>query len=149
LFYDRFEIALANAQRRKWKMALLSIDLDKFKSINDSLGHAIGDLVLIEAARRLTDCARKVDTVARFGGDEFLLLLWEVNKKEEVISVAQRILDVFRQPFVVENHQLHLSVSIGISNYPEHGEDIKALLKMADTALYRTKELGRDNYSLS
>jgi diguanylate cyclase (GGDEF)-like protein/PAS domain S-box-containing protein len=148
LFYDRFEIALANAQRRKSKMSLLSIDLDKFKAINDTLGHAVGDLVLMETARRLTDCSRKVDTVARFGGDEFILLLSEINTKEEIITVAQRILNIFRQPFVVKNHQLHLSASIGISIYPEHGEDIQILLRMSDEALYRTKESGRDNYSL-
>ena len=148
LFYDHFEIALANAQRKKGKMALLSIDLDKFKTINDTLGHAVGDLVLIEAARRLADCSRKVDAVARFGGDEFVLLLWEINSKEEVITVAQRILNVFRQPFVVENCQLHLSTSIGVSIYPEHGEDIQTLLRMSDEALYRTKAEGRDNYTL-
>ena len=148
LFYDRFEIAIANAQRRKVKMALLSIDLDKFKAINDTLGHAAGDRVLVEAAQRLTDCARKVDSLARFGGDEFLLLLWEIHTSEEVTAVAQRILNQFRQPFVVDNHQLQLSISIGISFYPEHGEDVQALLRRSDEALYRAKEEGRDSYSL-
>lgn len=149
LFYDRFKIALANAQRRMTKLSLLSIDLDKFKVINDTLGHSVGDLVLMEAARRLTGCARHVDTVARFGGDEFLLLLSEINLKEDAAVVAQRILDIFRQPFVVKDHPLHLSASIGIAIYPEHGEDIETLLRISDEALYSTKEKGRNNYIIA
>jgi diguanylate cyclase (GGDEF)-like protein/PAS domain S-box-containing protein len=148
LFYDRFELSLANAQRRKGKMALLSIDLDKFKVINDTLGHEAGDVVLIEAARRLSDCVRKVDTAARFGGDEFVLLLWEVNSCEDAVTVAKRILLVFSQPFVVGEHQLQLSASIGISIYPDHGGDLQTLLRMSDEGLYRTKETGRNGYSL-
>lgn len=129
-------------------MALLSIDLDKFKVINDTLGHEAGDVVLIEAARRLSDCVRKVDTAARFGGDEFVLLLWEVNSCEDAVTVAKRILLVFSQPFVVGEHQLQLSASIGISIYPDHGGDLQTLLRMSDEGLYRTKETGRNGYSL-
>jgi len=149
LFYDRFELALANAQRGPKKMALLSIDIDRFKTINDTLGHAVGDQVLVQAARRLTECARKIDITARFGGDEFVLLLWEVDLQENALEVAQRILESFRQPFLVEDRPLQLSASIGIALYPGHGQDIQMLLEQSDKALYRAKMLGRDNYQFA
>lgn len=147
-FYDRFEIALANAQRGDRKMAIMSIDLDKFKPVNDTLGHAAGDMVLIEAAQRLRGSLRKVDTVARFGGDEFLLLIWETESKDGVTRVAQKILDSFRQPFFINRDQINLSVSIGIALYPEHGEDIQTLIRKSDEALYLTKERGRNGYTI-
>ncbi|MCE1252095.1 MAG: diguanylate cyclase [Anaerolineae bacterium] len=148
LFYDRFELALANARREKNEMALISIDLDKFKLINDTYGHAMGDLVLVQSARRLVDCSRRVDTVARFGGDEFLILLWKIKTHAEAIKVAQRILENFRQPVTIENQPISLSVSIGISFYPEQGEDILTLIKKSDEAMYRAKEMGRDIYAM-
>ena len=146
LFYDRFNIALANAQRKNKKLAVVSLDLDKFKTINDKLGHDAGDKVLIEAAGRLTSFLRKIDTVARFGGDEFVLLLGEINHKDDAIKVIQKILNGFRQSFIIGEHKLNLSASIGIALYPEDGSDINDLIKKSDEALYYIKDNGRDNY---
>ena len=148
LLYDRFDIALANAQRKNKKVAIMSLDLDGFKTVNDTLGHDVGDKLLVNAAGRLTSMLRKVDTVARMGGDEFVLLLWEVSKKDDAIKVAQKTLEGFRQPFIIDEKKLNITVSIGVAIYPEDGKDIKDLLKNSDELLYRAKESGRDRYQL-
>jgi diguanylate cyclase (GGDEF)-like protein/PAS domain S-box-containing protein len=146
LFFDRFEHARANAQRRKTGLVLMSLDLDNFKSINDELGHDIGDAVLSAAANRMKRLLRKADTVARFGGDEFVLMLGEINSKEDVVKVVQKILGELRQPYVIEGHHLVLTVSIGIAMYPEHGDEVEDLIKKSDDAMYIAKKQGKDNF---
>jgi diguanylate cyclase (GGDEF)-like protein/PAS domain S-box-containing protein len=149
LLHDRFEMAVANAKRKNIKSVLMSLDLDHFKTVNDSLGHDIGDRLLSSAASRLTHILRRSDTIARTGGDEFVLLLAEVDFKDDSIIVANKILNAFRQPFAIDSHNINTTVSIGIAVYPEDGSDIETLLKKSDQALYRVKETGRNNYQLT
>jgi diguanylate cyclase (GGDEF)-like protein len=145
-FYDRFDLALANAQRSNKKFCILALDLDQFKSVNDNMGHLMGDEVLLEVARRLNSTLRGVDTVARFGGDEFIILLWEINSHSDAIKVAEKLLNILRKPYQIENKQLNLSASIGIALYPDHGIEIMELIKRCDEAMYRAKESGRNTY---
>ncbi|MDD5398425.1 MAG: sensor domain-containing diguanylate cyclase [Dehalococcoidia bacterium] len=149
LLFDRFTIALANSQREKKRLSIMSLDLDKFKAINDTFGHAVGDQVLVAAAGRLTNILRKVDTVARIGGDEFILLLWEVDQKEAAIKIAQKIVKSFRRPLMKTKHKITMTVSIGVAIYPEDGKDIEELLKKSDKLMYQVKVGGRNNYRLS
>jgi diguanylate cyclase (GGDEF)-like protein len=148
LFNDRLSLALANAGRRQGMLAVMFMDLDRFKTINDTLGHAYGDRLLQDVAKRLTGCLREGDTVARWGGDEFTLLLPQILDIKEVAKIAQRILEALRPVFNLEGHQLHITNSIGIALYPDDGEDAETLLKNADIALYSAKERGRNNYQL-
>jgi len=127
----------------------MSLDLDKFKAINDTLGHDVGDKLLIAVAGRLTSILRKVDTVARIGGDEFALLLWDVGIKEDAGKVAQKIVEEFERPFFIDGRKINNNVSVGVAIYPEDGKNIKVLLKKSDEALYRVKGSGRNNYQLS
>ena len=145
-FYDRFDLALANAQREKKKFCILALDLDKFKNVNDNMGHLVGDEVLIAVAKRLCSTLRKMDTVARFGGDEFTILLWEINDREAAIHVAKKLLDALRKPYSIEGKQLHLTASVGIVLYPDHGKEVRQLIKCCDEALYFAKENGRNTY---
>jgi len=146
LLQDRLRVALARARRNRLVLAVIFVDLDQFKMINDTLGHVVGDRVLQEVAERLKACVRDTDTVARPGGDEFTVLLPEVTQEKDVIMVAERILAALLPPFIISEHELYISASIGISRYPLDGEDAEALLKNADTAMYRAKEQGRNNY---
>jgi len=148
LFNERLDRAVIRAKRNRCKMALLFIDLDRFKQINDTLGHNTGDLLLQEVATRLTGSIRQEDTVARLGGDEFLIILEEQETDEDVHTAAAKILATFDTPFVLEGHEVLVGPSIGISIYPEHGKDGRMLLKNADTAMYRAKERGRGNYQI-
>ncbi len=148
LLNDRFNMALTNAQRNKKRLAIMSIDLDKFKIINDTLGHDTGDKLLIAVADRLTGALRKSDTIARIGGDEFVLLLGEVEQKDSAVTVAQKLLEYFRQPFTIDAHILKVTLSIGIALFPDDGKDIESLLKASDKALYAAKEKGRDRFAL-
>jgi len=147
LFFDRFEVAAANAQREEKNLAILSMDLDAFKTINDEYGHYVGDMVLVEIATRGMNLLRKVDTFARFGGDEFVLLIWDVHTKQDVITVIEKIMSSISLPFLIDQQSIHVSVSIGIALFPNDGTDIKILLKKADEAMYRVKEEGKSNYS--
>ena len=147
LFFDRFEIAAANALREEKNVAIFSMDLDAFKTINDEYGHAVGDMVLIEVGKRVMTLLRKIDTFARFGGDEFVFLIWDVHSKQDVITVINKIMSNLSLPFVIDQQRIHVSVSIGIAMFPDDGTDIKVLLKKADEAMYRVKEEGRSNYS--
>lgn len=147
LFNDRFNLAMAQAQRKKHKVALMMIDLDKFKYINDTYGHDIGDRVLIEAGTRLTSLLRKSDTVARIGGDEFLLLIPEIRNGEEGSFVASKILQMFKEPFLINNDTINVTLSIGIAIYPDDVETIDALMKMADIAMYRVKKKGKNSFA--
>ncbi len=148
LLHDRIAVALAQAQRDDARLAIMMLDLDKFKDVNDTLGHIVGDQLLRAVGERLVSLVRKSDTVARVGGDEFVVFLPEVAKIEDATKVAQKVLEAFRKPFVLDGHQIHTTTSIGIALYPEDGGDVETLLKNADTAMYWVKEQGRDNYEL-
>jgi diguanylate cyclase (GGDEF)-like protein/PAS domain S-box-containing protein len=145
LFHDRFQHAVAKARRSLRKVAVLFLDLDQFKRINDSLGHEIGDQLLQKVAERLRCCAREEDTLARLGGDEFVLLLEEVTQCSTVGLVANKILAALSQTFAVGGFQLYSAASIGISLYPDNGESVEELMRCADIAMYRAKECGRNN----
>ena len=142
--HDRLEQAIAVASRSGHAVAVLLLDLDRFKNINDSLGHDIGDRLLLAIADRLSDCVRSGDTVARLGGDEFVLVLGELDRPEDAASVAKQALAAVSRTLVIESHELTLSTSIGISLYPRDGGDASSLLKNADAALYRAKSVGRN-----
>jgi diguanylate cyclase (GGDEF)-like protein len=148
LFSDRLGIALAQAQRNQIKAGITMLDLDHFKGVNDTLGHDVGDLLLKAAAERLRAALRKGDTVARFGGDEFVLILPDLEVIEDAIQVVQKIVDSFRKPFLIDTHQLIVTTSIGIAVYPNDGTDEGILLKNADIAMYQAKQTGRDRYQL-
>jgi len=123
---------------------LLYLDLDKFKQVNDTLGHGIGDLLLQEVAVRLKQCVRESDTVARVGGDEFVVLLRGTSLSEHVSQVAKKIRDAFSHPYILDGHRLNIVPSIGIALYPEHGHDERQLLEYADNAMYFAKK-NKDN----
>ena len=146
LLQDRLAKALAGARRHKHKVALLFLDLDRFKDINDSLGHSVGDLLLQEVAERLKKWGREQDTVARLGGDEFLITVTQVKDLTDVAVAAERLMDAMSAPFVVQEHSLNVDCSIGISIFPEHGADCETLIKNADAAMYGAKDSGRNNF---
>ena len=146
LFNDHLSLELAHAQRNQQRLAVMLLDLDHFKDVNDTLGHSVGDKLLQAVAHRLTSLLRRGDTVARMGGDEFMLLLPEVAQEEDAAGVAQKVLEALREPFVFDGHELHISTSIGVALYPDDGEDGDTLMKNADIAMYRAKDKGRDNY---
>jgi diguanylate cyclase (GGDEF)-like protein len=148
LFMDRLIISVAQSHRSGQKLAVLFLDLDRFKDINDSLGHSIGDQLLKALADRIRRCMREGDTLARFGGDEFTLLIPRIEDVENVAKVAAEILETLDRPFVVSDRELFMSASIGISVYPADGLDAETLVRNADTAMYRAKDSGRDNYQL-
>jgi diguanylate cyclase (GGDEF)-like protein/PAS domain S-box-containing protein len=148
LFKDRVTVAISHAQRHDARVAVLFLDLDRFKVINDSLGHNIGDQLLQAVAARVQSCVRDSDTVARLGGDEFTLLLPELTHAEDAALVAQKILEAVRYPFHIEGREFYITTSIGISIFPDDGVDAENLIKSADTAMYQAKEQGRDNYQL-
>lgn len=148
LLDDRLNVALVNAHRYKQMLAVLFLDMDKFKPINDNLGHAVGDLVLQELANRLKHCLREGDTVARLGGDEFIILFPQIMHISDAELAAQKILDAVKQPFLLAGHSLDLTASIGVAIYPKDGQDRDTLLKKADQALYRAKDSQRNNFQL-
>jgi diguanylate cyclase (GGDEF)-like protein/PAS domain S-box-containing protein len=146
LLLDRFGQAVAHAERSQSKVALLFLDLDNFKTINDSLGHAVGDALLQEIARRLEECVREGDTISRQGGDEFLIVLSDLVGTESVPPVLIKIRERLQASFMVDSHELTTSASIGVALYPDDGRDFETLLKKADTAMYRAKDAGRNHY---
>ncbi|MEW5756586.1 MAG: EAL domain-containing protein [Pseudomonadota bacterium] len=146
LFFDRLRQALEQAKRKSTKMALLFIDLDRFKYVNDTLGHNIGDLMLVEVAGRITRCLRKTDTVARLGGDEFTVILGEIQRSTNTEKIAQDIIDALQRKFDIAGHEIYVGASVGIAIYPEDGADLEVLVKNADIAMYQAKSAGRGNY---
>ncbi|MYN41386.1 EAL domain-containing protein [Duganella sp. FT109W] len=146
LLLDRVSQAIAQARRSGNQVAMLFLDLDRFKTINDSLGHDAGDRVVIEVGRRLKQAVRDADTVARFGGDEFVVLLPELPTEDIAAALAQKILSALFEPMLIHGHELAPACSIGISLYPRDGDNGKTLLKNADAALYQAKAMGRGNY---
>ncbi len=146
LFHDRLQQGLSQARRENYTMGVMFIDLDRFKIINDTLGHDVGDELLKAVAQRLKNSIRQGDTVVRLGGDEFTIILPVINKAEDAAVVAQKILTTLAEPFLLMQQELHITSSIGISLYPDDGDDTQTLIKNADIAMYRAKELGKDNY---
>jgi diguanylate cyclase (GGDEF)-like protein/PAS domain S-box-containing protein len=146
LFTDRLGIALHLAKRNKNKVGIVMLDLDTFKEVNDTHGHDIGDILLKAAAERLSETLRKGDTVARFGGDEFVLIFPEMDIIEDMIQIVHKIIDSFHKPFLIDTHQLFITTSIGIAIYPNDGIDERNLLKNADIAMYQAKKAGRARY---
>jgi diguanylate cyclase (GGDEF)-like protein len=146
LFEDRADVAFRESRRDETKTAVLFLDLDRFKSINDGLGHSVGNQLLQSVAKRLSAVVREIDTVARFGGDEFTVLVGDVESTDEVAELARGILDVCARPFIVGGRELHTSTSVGVALFPDDGEDLDTLLKNADIAMYRAKARGRDSY---
>src|SRR3954470_10317353 len=144
LFRDRVVNAIAQAQRNRRGIAVMYLDLDHFKNVNDGLGHSTGDALLSEVAMRLATCVRASDTISRLGGDEFTILLIDTSSTEAIAGVARKILQSLAHPFRVEGHELFVTASIGISIFPSDGDEVETLLKSADSAMYRAKELGRN-----
>ncbi len=148
LFSDRLNSAISHAKRYQQKLAVLVLDLDDFKHINDSLGHYIGDQLLKKVAQRLVKCFREEDTVARLGGDEFMMIIEEVKKVNDVVDIAVRIIASLSQTYFLEDNEIQTGASIGITIYPDDGIDINTLIKNADLAMYRAKDAGKSNYAL-
>jgi diguanylate cyclase (GGDEF)-like protein/PAS domain S-box-containing protein len=146
LFNDRFALALEHAVRYQHMLALMMMDLDHFKDVNDSLGHEAGDSLLKEVASRLVSCMRKIDTVSRMGGDEFVLLMPQMNREEDVVTLVQRMVETFQQPFTIRNNDLIVTFSLGIALYPHDGNDLDSLVRSADIAMYQVKNRGRHGY---
>jgi diguanylate cyclase (GGDEF)-like protein/PAS domain S-box-containing protein len=146
LLEDRLTQALASSQRNRKQTAVMFVDLDRFKNINDSLGHSAGDRVLKEVAVRLVNQLRVVDTICRMGGDEFVVVLPEIKRASDAANVAAKILETVAQPFIVDERELHITPSVGISVFPDDGRDAESLIRNADAAMYHAKETGRANY---
>ncbi|MBN1375755.1 MAG: PAS domain S-box protein [Dehalococcoidia bacterium] len=146
LLLDRFTIAAALAQRKKFRIAVMSLDLDKFKTINDTLGHDAGDYVLKTISMRLSGLIRASDTLARVGGDEFILVTLETSQMQDATAVAQKFLDSFKEPLVIDSRQIYLSTSIGIAIYPEDGQYLEILTRKSDAAMYYSKGHGRNQF---
>jgi diguanylate cyclase (GGDEF)-like protein/PAS domain S-box-containing protein len=149
LFQEHLSLALALAQRRERMVAVLFLDLDHFKLVNDSLGHTVGDALLRQVAQRLKGAVREGDTVARVGGDEFTIVLQEVAHRSDAAVVANKVLEAIAAPLEVNGHRLYITTSIGITLFPEDGDDAETLLKNADAAMYRAKDEGRNTYQMS
>jgi diguanylate cyclase (GGDEF)-like protein len=145
LLNDRLNEAMSLAHRHGRQLAVLFLDVDRFKHINDSLGHMIGDRLLQSIAHRLLGCVRASDTVSRQGGDEFVILLSEVTHAQDATFCADKILEVIRAPHRIDEHDLHITASIGIVTYPDDGADADTLMRHADFAMYHAKDNGRDN----
>ena|GEM_PF-3124498 len=146
LYIDRLELAIGRAQRRGEQLAVLFLDLDRFKNINDSLGHSVGDQLLLAVAHRLQSGVRQTDTVARFGGDEYTLLLETVASPQDADRLARKIVEWMHAPFTIDSHELVVTTSVGLALYPDDGVEAETLLKNADAAMYRAKELGRNHH---
>ncbi len=146
LFHDRLRQTIESAKRNNKKFALMFLDLDRFKQINDSLGHEVGDIVLKHVSKSVSSVIRKEDTLARLGGDEFVIVTGFINSSEDAGVLAQKIINIFKKPITINNQKLYISTSIGIGIFPDDSDSERELLKYADSAMYRAKEDGRDNY---
>ena len=149
LLFDRLTLALAHAYRFKKRLAVMFLDFDHFKKVNDSYGHDIGDLLLKEMARKLKSSVRNEDTVARLGGDEFILIFPELHTRENAEMLAGKFIELGREPLDLDGHEIQSSFSIGVSLYPDDGSDYETLLKKADEALYEAKGNGRDGFKFA
>jgi two-component system, cell cycle response regulator len=149
LLADRMLMAIAHAQRNKTAMAVVYLDLDGFKQINDTLGHGAGDALLKMVAVRLVATVRQEDTVARLGGDEFMIALWHISSTDEATTVVLKVIEAVSQPYSIEGHTVSITTSAGVAIYPLHGEDADTLMKSADLALYEAKHSGKNAYRIS
>lgn len=147
LSLDRLTQMIREMERNEKKAAVVFLDIDDFKKVNDSLGHEVGDKLLIEAANRLNLAVREADTVGRLGGDEFIVLLRELNNSLDTVDIVENMLRVFREPFKIDGRELVLTLSVGVAIYPENGDSVSDLLRNADTAMYEAKAMGRNTYS--
>lgn len=148
LFKDRLNTAITQADRNQSQLAVMFIDLDRFKIINDSLGHTMGDRLLQSVSHRLQEHIRKSDTLSRFGGDEFTLLLPEISGQEAAVQVAEKILESIKKPFKITGHDIYVGASIGIAMYPNGGDNMDSLIKNSDIAMYQVKHTGKDGYCI-
>ena len=148
LFMDRLGNAISNARRTQQKLVVMFLDLDRFKLVNDTLGHDIGDDLLKKVATRLKHCLRESDTLARLGGDEFIVLLPHIDQITTAHKVAVKIVDAVKEPILVGNHEIYVTTSIGIAMYPQDGRNVEDLIKNADTAMYHTKASGKDGFRI-
>src|SRR5450830_1811279 len=149
LLMDRLSLAIAHARRNKRNMAVMYLDLDGFKQINDTLGHDAGDTLLSMVAARLVATVRQEDTVARLGGDEFVIALWELSHGDDVAKLASKVIQAVSQPFSIQGRGVSMTVSVGVGIYPAHGEEVETLMKSADLALYEAKRTGKNNYRIA
>ena len=149
LLMDRLSLAIAHARRNKGTMALMYLDLDGFKQINDTLGHDAGDALLCMVAARLLGAVRQEDTVARVGGDEFMIALPELSHAEDMAELVSKVIQVVSQPWSFQGRGARVTASVGVSIYPTHGEDVETLMKSADLALYEAKHSGKNAYRIS
>jgi diguanylate cyclase (GGDEF)-like protein/PAS domain S-box-containing protein len=146
LLYDRLATAIASATRHQDQIGVVFLDLDRFKDVNDSLGHGAGDCLLQSVASRLTAAVRRSDTVSRQGGDEFVILLSEVRHRKAIAKAARKIMDAINAPHDIGGHEVHVTASLGLAVYPADGEDPETLIRHADIAMYHAKDHGRDQY---
>lgn len=144
LLYEHLESAIANSQRDHQQIAIAMLDLDKFKQVNDSLGHGAGDRVLVECAKRIKQCLRKNDIVARLGGDEFIIVFVGITKPEDIANVGEKLINVLSKPYIIQQQEIFCTASIGVAFYPHDAQNISALLKNADKAMYKAKTQGRN-----
>ena len=149
LLMDRLSLAIAHARRNKSTMAVMYLDLDGFKQINDTLGHDAGDALLTMVAARLVAAVRQEDTVARLGGDEFVIALWELSHAGGVAKLVKKVLEAVSQPYSIQDRAVSMTVSAGIGIYPTHGEDVETLMKNADLALYEAKRTGKNDFRIA
>jgi len=149
LLFDRLASAIAHARRNKSTMAVMYLDLDGFKQINDTLGHDAGDALLKMVANRLVDAVRQEDTVARMGGDEFVIGLSELNPAEGVVKLVSKVIQAVSQPYSIQGRSVSMTASVGVGIYPMHGEEVETLMKSADLALYEAKRTGKNNYRIA
>ena len=149
LLTDRLSSSIAHAHRNKSAMAVMYLDLDGFKQINDSLGHDAGDMLLKMVADRLVAAVRQEDTVARMGGDEFVIGLWEISDAEGVARLVSKVIQAVSQPYLIQGRDVSITASVGVGMYPLHGEDVEALMKSADLALYEAKHAGKNKYRIA
>ncbi len=148
MFSDRLSVALANAHRHGHQLGVIFLDLDLFKEVNDSLGHSAGDELLKQVAKRLRESLREGDTAARMGGDEFTILLQQIESEAAATAIAKRMIELISEPFDIAGEALNITASIGISLYPCDGLDEDTLLHQADAAMYRVKSVGRNRYQI-
>jgi two-component system cell cycle response regulator len=149
LLFDRLALAIAHARRNTSSIAVMCLDLDGFKQINDTQGHDAGDALLRMVSDRLVATVREEDTVARLGGDEFVISLWESSHVDAVTKLAEKVVQVVSEPYQIQGHVVHITVSAGVAMYPTHGESVETLIKSADLALYEAKRTGKNNYRIS
>jgi diguanylate cyclase (GGDEF)-like protein len=149
LLMDRLSLAIAHARRNKRTMAVMFLDLDGFKQINDTLGHDAGDTLLKMVAARLVAAVRQEDTVARLGGDEFVIALWGLTHADDAAKLAAKVVQAVSQPYSIQNRGVNMTVSVGVGIYPTHGEEVETVMKSADLALYEAKRTGKNVYCIA